>query len=244
MNGGRAFLRLLVSTLRQSWVTALAESLLTLVPLLVGLAAWLSGAPTWLVFLITAASVPAAGFVVYTNARAVWAAEVAKRQEVEEELRSYRDARPSLRIVFEPRFPMWWPEECWLRVGVFNGGSAPAQNVEVRLEDMAPNPLAFNVLPSLLGRKGGSTSSCQINPGNTEYFDVVKGLRDDKDTLALWTVEGSGQTFALGGSPDHQSELLIRVTAGNADPAEERLTLQCRPGEDPNLRLHASTHRP
>jgi len=52
------------------------------------------------------------------------------------------------------------------------------------LEEMTPNLLLFDVLPSLLGIKGSKAERCQINSGKTEYWDVVS---ETDDGVALWT---------------------------------------------------------
>ncbi|MCC7106240.1 MAG: hypothetical protein IT307_13945 [Chloroflexi bacterium] len=143
--------------------------------------------------------------------------------------------RASLEIVHQRVFPMWWPERRWHRIGVQNTGEVLATNVEVKLLEMRPvSPLPENVLPARLIRKDGGTANCTVNPGSTEFFDVVsdESISSESDvigfvtsrgprTLALWTEPYPGQQFQLDPNVDY--ELVIVVTAANALKPDTRI---------------------
>jgi len=81
--------------------------------------------------------------------------------------------------------PYFQIEGGYHRIGVYNHGPADADGVEVMLQDIVPHTprthLAFNVLPSRLGHKGGycreKTGHCVINPQIEHHFDVVCDMR-------------------------------------------------------------------
>ncbi len=146
-----------------------------------------------------------------------------------------RSQRALLEIVFERKHPMWWPEEYWYRIGLHSCGAAPAENVEVRLKSMVPNPLEFNVLPSPLGQKGENERPCRINPSDTKYFDVARAVPNTSKTQ-LWTTEAQGQEFTLERCLNNESQLLIHATASNADLVSRTFLLRWDPGKELEFR--------
>ena len=236
MDQDERFLPLFLDALRSSPATAVFALIGTAVPLSVGFLSWLLGAPALIVLVVTAVSAPIVGYGAYVYARMVWKGEIGNRRRLEKELDTCRAQRASLSIVSAQEHPLWWAEQNWCRIGVHNGGKVAAQHVEARLESMAPDPLNFNVLPSLLGRKGGNTENCHINPGKTEFFDVFQWDRA-AGCLLLMTVEWTGQPFALSQCPDHQCRLHVQVTASNADHGDYMFTLRHLPDKQPEFHL-------
>ena len=162
--------------------------------------------------------------------------------------------KAELQMVFRHEPPTWIEEERRYRIGVHNSGDIAAENVEVKLNSIKPtNPLPVDVLPSRLGRKGGGTDNCRINPGATDYFDVLTRVRKEHHrpnqsnsaivvigvsgprTLELWTESHSGQNFEL--DPDTEYELAVEVFASNAQPLSRRFKLRHRLGSEVELEL-------
>lgn len=170
-------------------------------------------------------------------------------QQGEEE----RKARlATLDLVFDEANPaLWWEPRRWVRVMVTNAGPAPATNVVTVLERIDPgyaNPLlrppagseipGINVLPSRLVRKAAIylPKRCDINLNDREYFDVLSFNRDeDKAFVAFQIAEQGELSNVVLVAPDHmwfpiqwqlEYQLLIRVTANNAEPVERIFKFQ------------------
>lgn len=159
-----------------------------------------------------------------------------------------------LLFFYEPEFPMWWEKEGYHRIGVRNESAILAENVEVKLERMEPSvPLERNVLPSLLGRKGGRTDDCRINPYADDYFDILQEVPPGEDdggalvrvsplgprSLKLWTVESAGQVFEL--DPRAEYRWTLRVSAANAKPEIRTLLVRHPMGGHVQLELLPAT---
>lgn len=144
------------------------------------------------------------------------------RSEKDQLIREFRDDRATLELIWEAKHPMDWLEQGerqWYRVGVKNLGPAMAQNVEVRLVEIVPEPwMENNILPSRLGEKGGycTGNHCDINKTAEHYFDLFadaspRGMADQ--IWGLQTVEFTGVKVAFKQELAYRFEL--RVTAGN-----------------------------
>jgi len=101
----------------------------------------------------------------------------------------------------------------WHRVQIRNTSrTAQARDVAVKLHRIEPDPLSFNPYPGRLGKKGGGTEHCYINPGDHELFDFV---RDTKQAVyQLFTVEFLGHEFTL---IEGDYRVTISASAANAD---------------------------
>jgi hypothetical protein len=216
--------RFLHSVKESPWLS-IPRLLVVLLSGVVSSVGWLLGLSTGPALLVASIGTITAAGLVYRHGKEVWTTDTAK---LSAELDDLRSRRASLEIVFARKHPMWWEEQKWYRIGVLNRGPAAADEVEVRLEEMTPNLLPFDVLPSLLGIKGSKTERCQINPGKTEYWDVVS---QTDDGVALWTREGKGQEFHPTNDSDYQTRLLIRVTSANAEPLKASFLLRKEPHE-------------
>jgi hypothetical protein len=160
--------------------------------------------------------------------------------------------RATLDLVFDETNPaLWWEERRWVRVMVTNAGPAPAINVVTVLERIDPgyaNPLlgsppgsdapGLNVLPSRLVRKaqGYLPLRCDINLNDREYFDVLTFIRNEKNAFVGFQIAEQAELASHHRLPvdrmlfqiqwQQEYQLLIRVTANNAEPVERVFKVQ------------------
>lgn len=184
-----------------------------------------------------------AGWTLLSNAELIKSSQDevdAALKLVEQSEKDRAERRAALELRFENRFPMWWPEQNWVRVEVANTGPAMAGNVTVILEEIRPvNPMSsrgaeHNVLPSRLGWKGHKEDHCDINPASREYFDVLKFLpaaeRDGHAQIGFTTHESMdvlGGTIAIYDlRHNYEYVLTIVATAANAAPMKRPFTMR------------------
>ena len=152
---------------------------------------------------------------------------------VERELRE----KPKLAIKHEPDAQTYWMAGAHLhRIGVENAGGKQAEDVQVWLRRIDPDPgLRVDVIPSKLGHKGGNCSSggniCVISPHDEHHFDVIQCVGANGSGFALWglvTVECTFQPVPLefhreyrfylrARANDAQNEDRILLVRNNAD---------------------------
>jgi hypothetical protein len=110
--------------------------------------------------------------------------------------------------------------ERWYRIIIHNENPrAPAEDVNVKLEEIDPVPPRFKTLelPCRLGRKDAreedrKTEIIRINPGATEQFDLVKHLGGS--AIVIFTTVWQQRVELKGAEP---YRFRIRVTVGNPD---------------------------
>jgi hypothetical protein len=221
------------------WRTA-AEVIVALIPALIAAGRAVFQAAVWEVLVWMMLFVVLVGVFVYEHALMVWRNEAVYRAQLERQLAERDAARATVRIVYRPVFPMWWAEQSWIRIGVRNENvTARARDVEVKLMTMTPNRLPLNVLPAKLGWKDDTSAGrdeCAINPGQTEYFDLVRaGVSNNPGLMRLWTVVQTGQEFVLSEHSDWSCDLELSVSAENANPSSARFRLTRRALDAPTL---------
>ena len=92
--------------------------------------------------------------------------------------------RPHIRIQHIARTsPYWMPGAYLHRVGVKNMAGRDAEDVQVWLRKVRPDPLLrIDVIPSKFGHKGGQCSQgnrvCNISVEDEHHFDVIQFLDD------------------------------------------------------------------
>jgi hypothetical protein len=135
-----------------------------------------------------------------------------------------------LSVVFRDEHPYFWPQ--WgYRIGVYNHGPAAAQNVEVMLQDIVPQPqtyLELNILPSPLGHKGGycQATHCVINAHTEHYYDVVRDVSPRPMGGLVWGLQTKEHTDTwLAINEEKSCYFVLVVSASNA---REKLTRYLR----------------
>ena len=152
-----------------------------------------------------------------------------------QENETLRTPHASLTPLFRHERPFWIAPDRLYRVGVRNDGEAVAERVRVRFIDILPiNPLDSDPLPSPIGRKGGGTDRVTINPGETDYFDLIQDVsvgdvpgfitQCGPRTLELYLEQASHVQFEL--DPATRYEFVLSVTAANAEPASVRFSVR------------------
>lgn len=152
---------------------------------------------------------------------------------------------PRIRLQHVPGIPPYWMAEARLhRVGVKAVRPKDAEDVQVRLEGIDPDPgLRVNVIPSKFGHKGGQCSEgnrvCNISYKDEHHFDVIyfgDDMVGDFHTGENWswrlgTVEFAGQSINLVVGTDYAFH--IRARAKGA-PLDDRV-LNVRRNRDETL---------
>lgn len=146
---------------------------------------------------------------------------------VERELRE----TPKLLIRHEPNGKTYWMEGAYLhRIGVENTGGKQAEDVQVWLRGIDPDPrLKVDVIPSKLGHKGGNCSSggniCTISPHDEHHFDVIQCVDGHGGANAVWglvTVEWMNQPVRL---EEHREYRFFLRARANDTQNEDRILL-------------------
>jgi len=146
--------------------------------------------------------------------------------------RELRD-KPKLLIKHEPYQKTYWMEGAWLhRIGVENTGGKQAEDVQVWLRRIDPDPnLRIDVIPSKFGHKGGNCSSggdiCIISPHDEHHFDVIQCVDGHGGANAVWglvTVEYMHQPVRLENHREYH--FLLRARANHAQNEDRILSVR------------------
>jgi hypothetical protein len=140
--------------------------------------------------------------------------------------------RPRIKVQHTPgTAPYWMAGSRLHRVGVKTRGVRDAEDVQVRLQRIDPDPrLLIDVIPSKFGHKGGQCSEgntvCNISSKDEHHFDVIQFLCDlSKDgTLTgenwcwrLVTVEFTYQPIDLAVGVDYAFHIRARAKGAPSD---------------------------
>jgi hypothetical protein len=137
------------------------------------------------------------------------------------QIRMLEQTQANLQLVWRPEHPYLWP--AWgYRIGIRNEGPAMAENVEVVLRAISPEPwIALNMLPSRLGHKGGYCNGdhCDINKNSEHHYDVLRDITPrgmtEKMVWGLQTVELLDTEVIFKAGVDYLFK--IGITAKNYD---------------------------
>jgi hypothetical protein len=140
--------------------------------------------------------------------------------------------RPRIRIQHFPNTAPYWMAGSRLhRVGVKTMGLRDAEDVQVKLQRIDPDPrLLIDVIPSKFGHKGGQCSEgntvCNISSKDEHHFDVIQFLCNlDKDGMQtgenwcwrLVTVEFTYQPIDLAVGVDYAFHIRARAKGAPSD---------------------------
>ena len=136
-----------------------------------------------------------------------------------------------LSVIFRDEHPYFWPQWGGYRIGVYNHGPAAAQNVEVMLQDIVPQPqtyLELNILPSPLGHKGGycQGTHCVINAHTEHHYDLVRNISPPPMAALVWGLQTKEHTDTRLAINEEQCCYFVLVVS--ASNAREKLTRHLR----------------
>ena len=178
--------------------------------------------PNWVFWVVLATGIPIAGFL-------AWREEHQAVQGLTK--------KPTLQLRFlqqEPyllqhRFPCY-------RVGVYNSGPAPAENVKVSLESIQPRPrdrqfrggfphhVGFRVDEYITSAGVQQMAGRTINGGEEEYFELAKTWRSSDGRRIVTGLDGfeelaqgSLRHWRIAMEDDECWNLELRISAANAD---------------------------
>lgn len=107
------------------------------------------------------------------------------------------------------------------RLGVKNTSISQLSHTRLHLVNIEPDPgLKRPVLPVSLGRRRGGTDNVFLNPGDEDYFDVLRVVRSGGSNLIVWAITTEAGDIEVDLAPNDDYLFNLSATANIVSPTE------------------------